>query len=424
MAEPSTHINYSLEEIHRYLHGKMTAGEMHAIEKAALQDPFLADAIEGFNEADLTKAQQHLIEINADLLKEKSQSKIVAFNKKTQWVNIAAMVIVLAGIGVVASYFFKSSNQNNITQVKSQPAKNQVLKDSSASEITTANAQPDTTTFIAEIKASKKITSLKEKANTIAKAADSYNQVEKNGIASDNINMAPVSPVEQNKIAARSFSNQADSQQNAESTQTVLQGYTAGVSITPSTFSGKVIDQNNKPIAGTLIQSADKKEIALSDENGNFSLQKNDSVLNVTASTIGFSSENKILEPGKNNTIKLHGISSNMNDVVVTTALGASKKQRSFGRSSNSDSAMPVGGWQNFNNYVLTKLNKDTTASFVSDDLVELEFSVDDNGNPYNIKITKPLDDQHNAEAINILKNGPKWTNTSKKKKAKVAISF
>jgi hypothetical protein len=59
-----------------------------------------------------------------------------------------------------------------------------------------------------------------------------------------------------------------------------------------------------------------------------------------------------------------------------------------------------------------------------SDDLVEMEFLIDDDGNPYNIKITKPLDEKRNAEAVDILKNGPKWTSATKKKKAKVSISF
>ena len=77
MAEPSSHINYSFEDIQRYLQGKMSAAEMHEMEKTALQDPFLADAIEGFNEADLAKSRQHLNEINADLFAEKQKSKVV-----------------------------------------------------------------------------------------------------------------------------------------------------------------------------------------------------------------------------------------------------------------------------------------------------------------------------------------------------------
>jgi hypothetical protein len=41
---------YSAEDIQRYLDGKMDPAGMHALEKAALEDPFLADAIEGFRE--------------------------------------------------------------------------------------------------------------------------------------------------------------------------------------------------------------------------------------------------------------------------------------------------------------------------------------------------------------------------------------
>ena len=111
MAEPSSHINYSFEDIQRYLQGKMSATEMHDIEKAALQDPFLADAIEGFDEADFTIAKQHLKEINAGLFAEKKKSKVVPFNKRTQWLNVAAIIIVLAGVGAVTSYFVISSNK-------------------------------------------------------------------------------------------------------------------------------------------------------------------------------------------------------------------------------------------------------------------------------------------------------------------------
>jgi hypothetical protein len=38
---------YTAEDIKRYLRGELSPAEMHALEKAALDDPFLADAIEG-----------------------------------------------------------------------------------------------------------------------------------------------------------------------------------------------------------------------------------------------------------------------------------------------------------------------------------------------------------------------------------------
>ena len=42
------HIIYTAEDIQRYLSGGMSNAEMYVIEKAALDDPFLAEAIEGY----------------------------------------------------------------------------------------------------------------------------------------------------------------------------------------------------------------------------------------------------------------------------------------------------------------------------------------------------------------------------------------
>src|SRR5258705_10770158 len=107
MAEQSIHINYTFEDIQRYLQGKMSAAEMHAVEKAALQDPFLADAIEGYNEIPAATAGQHLNEIHASLYGRQKKSKVVLFSPKTQWWRIAALIVILAGVGVIGSYVFK-----------------------------------------------------------------------------------------------------------------------------------------------------------------------------------------------------------------------------------------------------------------------------------------------------------------------------
>lgn len=48
MNERKNNKEYSAIDIQRYLNGQMSAKEMHAMETAALDDPFLAEAIEGF----------------------------------------------------------------------------------------------------------------------------------------------------------------------------------------------------------------------------------------------------------------------------------------------------------------------------------------------------------------------------------------
>ena len=58
---------YTADDFARYHAGTMPAGEMHALEKAALEDPFLADALEGYIHApafekDIAKLKDRLNE--------------------------------------------------------------------------------------------------------------------------------------------------------------------------------------------------------------------------------------------------------------------------------------------------------------------------------------------------------------------------
>jgi hypothetical protein len=201
--------------------------------------------------------------------------------------------------------------------------------------------------------------------------------------------------------------------------------------LAPTIFSGQVVDENNKAIPGVLVQSPGKKDAVVTDLNGDFNLLAKDTTLRVTASTVGYLEQVTNLTSGYNSPIVLRARPTNLNE-VVRVGYDAAKKQAvnidSFiqAKSLAKDSTMPVGGWQNFNHYVMTQLDKDTvsTPEVYGNDLVELEFLVDNTGSPYNIKITKPLDKTRNAKAIEILKNGPRWISTSHRKKNKVTISF
>ena len=68
MEEGNNIIQFSAADIERYHKGLMNAKEMHAIEKAAMDDPFLADALDGYNlqgvnvSADLNELKKRLDE--------------------------------------------------------------------------------------------------------------------------------------------------------------------------------------------------------------------------------------------------------------------------------------------------------------------------------------------------------------------------
>ena len=65
MTDNNSHINYSAADIEKYWKGQLSAADQHAMEKAALEDPFLADAMEGYEERAMLPAS--LQQITADI---------------------------------------------------------------------------------------------------------------------------------------------------------------------------------------------------------------------------------------------------------------------------------------------------------------------------------------------------------------------
>jgi hypothetical protein len=62
MQEEKNNNKYTTEFIRKYLDGELSDQDMQALEKAALEDPFLADAMEGFEES-----RKHAISFEAGI---------------------------------------------------------------------------------------------------------------------------------------------------------------------------------------------------------------------------------------------------------------------------------------------------------------------------------------------------------------------
>jgi cytoskeletal protein RodZ len=83
---------YSAEDIQRYLDGKMDPAGMHALERAALEDPFLADAIEGIREM-RPNLKEDLMEMQNKLSEKKQE------DRKRRWIPIAIALLLLLSFG-------------------------------------------------------------------------------------------------------------------------------------------------------------------------------------------------------------------------------------------------------------------------------------------------------------------------------------
>ncbi len=125
---------YTLTDIEQYLLGKLSPAEMHELEKAAVQDPFLADAIEGYQSSDLLRAKEDLTKIQTRLLQEELEEPktIPIASQKSNWWKIAAVIILLAGIGTLGWKFLISPNTKQ--ELAKQPVR-QIQKDSASSAL-------------------------------------------------------------------------------------------------------------------------------------------------------------------------------------------------------------------------------------------------------------------------------------------------
>jgi len=137
MKQEQDHIKtYSARDIQLYLEGKLSPAEMHALEKAALDDPFLADAIEGFAIVDSEQQNKDLrslrVKLEKRINKEKKKSTLFPV-----WMR-AAMIVLAVSIGGLTIYNLFDAN----TEVQNKPiAKKETIGPANA-DTTTINAQP------------------------------------------------------------------------------------------------------------------------------------------------------------------------------------------------------------------------------------------------------------------------------------------
>src|SRR5687768_12599865 len=86
-------------DIEKYLRGELSPSEMHALEKEALSDPFLAEALEGIEQAGADNFLYDLHKINrsmhARMRKSRKHNKVISM---WGWTSVIAATLVLIAI--------------------------------------------------------------------------------------------------------------------------------------------------------------------------------------------------------------------------------------------------------------------------------------------------------------------------------------
>lgn len=351
--------SYTFSDIRRYLNGSMTASEMHDMERVSLQDPFLSDAIEGYRKTDAVAVTKHLNEINALLQNNGQSADVITMPKKRNYTwQIAASVIAVIGISIF--FLYKQPNTNNVSALAENKVLSEQKKDSESRENITSSTPLLKDSLSAVVS---NFSTLAKRKNTMPER----NKFISKKKVTESANAATALPSA--NIATTMALQKDEDSIDHEKTTTMSQ--------TPS----PAMMDSQKSYANSASAFASHKAKTVT--NNEWTTDK-----------------------GK------PFILSEVEEIKV----GKKSKQKT-----DTAAIKPEGGWQSFQDYLFTEMGKKDTADFINaahfNGDLELEFSITENGSPYNVKVIRAPDSTSAKTAADALQQGPKWITTSKKQK-------
>lgn len=478
MSDHKEHITqYSAADIQRYVQGKLSAREMHAMEKAALDDPFLADAIEGMQQA-FAEHDESLVTGQRQELQQQFQArtapaaKVVAFKPFRYWQAAAAAVVVIItgvwiysllsdsslqknSVPVIAKTEEKKAQQQESPPVLQKPKERTLITDSAPAKSVKPNINkaaastgsyrkaPTDDQFLAQetkpatlpaaTVQNKAILSF-GKADTVKQDDVSYfgrlKETDKDAaVAKQETAAPPVASASMPELKkARKESNYNNFFKDRETELITIKKTdspkkTIGVSNDLSgVIKGQVTDQNSNPIANAYLQIPKNNNNFVTDKTGYFKIPVSDSVVDVAVNVSGYGTQNFRLENNATmNQLQLQpangAIASNDSYKINRYKVAIANKLPNY----IVHDAEPAGGWVAFDQY-LEKSKKSTFNNNYSPGQVIVSFDVNKKGILSGFKIEQSLSKACDDEAIRLIMQGPGWKLLKKVRKARVTV--
>lgn len=484
MASDHTIKTFSAADIEKYHQGLLTPGERHALEKAALDDPFLADALEGFAITGIDHASD-IADLQKRLAGKTSDNKVVPIGTGKsygRWLRIAALFIFMAGSAAV---IYRMAGKNKETGLaKTEDVKSKPVTESEAGNIVKSDTQiADIKTVKADNYGNTSTTNSPEKGSTTqvktlvtAPATNTQTPVEiasggavrdtktagwtqpqkdaeaetredlakkiaadesKKEVAED-LKVIPDNPARKsqdknlavttspgNNNTYYKVSNQAENN-NSRGFINANNSRALDNNMALNNYRGRVTDNNNVGLPFARVTNADDNNAGTyTDAQGNFNLTYPDSIVNLQIRSVGFENTNiQLRNTNAVNRVVLQEEKS-QNEVVISN-VKPNAEARAKGIKQTFEEPEPADGWDKYDTYLANNLEvpEEYRGKVSTAAQVEVSFEVDKYGNPVNIKVEKSLCKTCDKEAIRLIKEGPKWKQHTKKGRTKVTISF
>jgi TonB family protein len=409
------------EQILKYKKGQLSPKEMHALEKEALRNPFVADALEGIDTLDTH-------DISADLqeLDKRFESKD---RKNTFWIlRIAASLVIVAGSFWLITEFANQTEPEQLAQ-QTTPENTSTQKDSisaqpAPTEDTSAGASgeplnkedqkiksKDALGKPESIKLSEQ--ELKDSKNL---AAGSTNSSGPTAIKADEIKLTESAPVVAKTEEAQPLKEREA--EEAKALDMILSTQRAErsrmkLSDAPlvNTITGKVTsNEDGLPLPGVNVLVKGTTIGTVTDVNGNFKIESTAPKPELVFSFIGLQTKEVVANQSTLD-VKLTDDATQLSEVVVT-GYGVQKTDEQ--REPFIRLAEPVGGRRAYDNYLKNSLKYPQEA--IENKIkgrVTVQFTVKTDGSLDEFNVLKGLGFGCDEEVIRLVKEGPKWSPTT-----------
>lgn len=425
-------------DIEKYLKGELTSAEMHALEKEALSDPFLSEALEGGEQLNAVDFSKDVAELNEKIVKR----------KPTSWMwpmRIAASLLLLAVFSFIIWIALKQDPEQTLAFEQTPPAQDILPKTettpvpvvseteksseesnpalSKESKTETSASQPKKLSKkpsperIAETKEAEFAPTLSEampaEPNTDDKARERISE----GLDKSQ-GFTSIDPNKKNEIQPPS----ATEIKRAE-------GYIASIDARPTIVTGRVMSaEDGTPLPDVSIALKGTSVITKTDVHGRYTITANSNEKTLVYSSVGLESTE----------VKFDGIDSTylpvkieMTDEALEEAAVQPSGMRDFGPTNvYTIPAHPETGNRVFKQY-LEKTHKypKEAKEVKAEGTVVIEFKVDATGALSEFKIVRGIGNGCDEELIRLILQGAKWVPTTKdgtpvSDKARVKFKF
>lgn len=445
------------DNIEKYKNGELTSAEMHALEKRALQDPFLADALEG---AESISSEDFLADVNqlqesidfqseekkvasfemaraaAAPMAMKMAAKEVALSEESKATNkwawplrIAASVVIIFGTFWVGKQLIPQGGEENLALKKeeakpqlttpaSEPVNDSVVAEQKA--ITSSQPKPivekpkqlaadkpiETVSsgsgIVASpvIEAEEKQTTLlsKNKEEVIVAAEDKKAKEAVELDKAEKVSLAePSAPAVKKDVLGYAARSQESRKKKLGGQEQLIQGQVLSA-------------EDDTPIPGVNIVVKGTTQGTVTDVNGNYQLPAVSAEQRLTFSFIGYLTQEVPVTDQKID-VKLGPDVSQLSEVVVT---GYGYNKNDSDREPVIKQAEPAGGRKAYDKYLDNSLRYPVEALEQKiKGKVTIKFTVGTDGALDDFSVVKSIGHGCDEEVIRLVKEGPKWSPTT-----------